>query len=283
MNNEVLREIIECMATSNKMYDIQKVQTEHRIKLAEVWEINKGMKVLEIGCGQGDTTAVLAYFVGENGFVHGVDIASENYGAPITVGQAADYLKKSKLGKQIKMDYQIDVLNDMVDFPEKSFDIIVLSHCSWYMKSFNEMEEILRKVKKWGKQLCFAEWDTRINSVEQYPHFLAVQIQAQYECFKASSLSNMRTLFTPMDLRNIAEKAGWSIKKESIVPSENLQDVKWECDIVIREYKSEVDKINDIPDKLKELISSEVDLLSEYVRNNNIKSLSTYTFIADCE
>jgi len=281
MNNEVLNEIVECMATSSQMYDIQKVQTEHRIKLAEAWEINKGMKVLEIGCGQGDTTAVLAYFVGENGFVHGVDIASEDYGAPITVGKAADYLKKSKLGKQIRMDYKIDVLNDMVDFPEKSFDIIVLSHCSWYMKSFNELEKILRKVKKWGKQLCFAEWDTRINSMEQYPHFLAVQIQAQYECFKASSFSNVRTLFTPMDLVNIAEKAGWSIKKEFIVSSGNLQDGKWECDIIVHEYKSEVDKIRDIPDKLKELINSEVDLLNEYVKNINIRSLSTYAFVAD--
>lgn len=281
MNDEILNSILECMATSEQMYDIQKVQTEHRIKLAEFWEIHKGMKVLEIGCGQGDTTSVLAYFVGEDGFVNGVDIAAEDYGAPITVGQAADYLKKSKLGKQIKMDYRIDVLNDDVNFPEKFFDVIVLSHCSWYMKSTEELEKIFIKARRCGKRLCFAEWDTRVNVIEQYPHFLSVLIQAQYESYKTSSMSNVRTLFTPFDIRKIAERAGWVINKEAIIPSENLQDGKWECDMVNHEYKSEVDKLQEIPEKLKELIKSELDLLNEYIRNNSIKSLSTFAFIAD--
>ena len=282
MSNEVLRTIVECMATtSREMCEIQGIQTEHRIRLAEFWEIHKGMKILEIGCGQGDTTAVLAHFVGEDGFVTGVDIAAEDYGAPITVGQSADYLKKSKLGKQIKMDYQIDVLDDTVDFPDRSFDIIVLSHCSWYMKSSEELEKILTRARKWAKKLCFAEWDTRVNEIGQFPHFLAVLIQAQYESFKANSNSNVRTLFTPMDIRKIAERAGWTINKESIISSENLQDGKWECDMVNHVYKSEVDQLQGIPSRLKELINSELDLLNEYTSNNSIKSLSTLAFIAD--
>lgn len=280
MNKEALEEILECMATSVKMYDIQKIQTEHRIKLAKFWGICNGEKVLEIGCGQGDTTAVLAYFVGEEGFVNGVDIASPDYGAPITVGQSAEYLRKSKLGKQIKMDYEIDVLDDKISFPEHYFDIVVLSHCSWYMKSYEELESILAKARSWGKRLCFAEWDTRVNSIEQYPHFLAVLIQAQYECFKASSFANVRTLFTPMDIKRAAESSGWSIDNETSILSENMQDGKWECDIVRNDYKDEINKLSEVPIKLKELINSEVDLLQSYVQVNGVKCMSTFAFTA---
>ncbi|MBW9235691.1 class I SAM-dependent methyltransferase, partial [Leptospira santarosai] len=63
------------------MKGIQSIQTQHRLKLAEVWGIKDGKRVLEIGCGQGDTTAVLAYLVGDKGFVHGIDIAPTNYGS----------------------------------------------------------------------------------------------------------------------------------------------------------------------------------------------------------
>lgn len=41
--------------------------------------IEKGSTVLEIGCGQGDTTAVIASMVGENGNVVVVDIADPKY------------------------------------------------------------------------------------------------------------------------------------------------------------------------------------------------------------
>lgn len=279
MQYEFLDNIIRCMATSDKMYEIQRIQTEHRVRLAEFWGIKDGNRILEIGCGQGDTTAVLAYFVGENGFVNGIDIAPENYGGPITVGESANYLEKSKLGKQIKIDFKTNVLSDKIDFPEKCFDIVVLSHCSWYLRSFDELEQILKKARRWGRRLSFAEWDTRISSIEQYPHYLAALIQAQYECFKPDSLSNIRTIFTPMDMKRIAERAGWSIIKEETILSENMQDGKWEADVVMNDYKSEIDNLNNVPEKFKELIKSEVDLLSEYTTKNKIKSLSTFAFV----
>lgn len=73
MNNKVVDTIVECMASNKEMSDIQKIQTEHRLKLAEFWNIKEGDRVLEVGCGQGDTTVVLAHVVGEKGFVQGIE------------------------------------------------------------------------------------------------------------------------------------------------------------------------------------------------------------------
>ncbi|WP_255452420.1 methyltransferase domain-containing protein [Sporosarcina sp. ANT_H38] len=220
MKENEITTILKCMASND---DIQRIQTEHRLKLVEFWGIEEGSSVLEIGCGQGDTTAVLAYSVGEEGFIHGIDIASPDYGAPITVGDSARYLQQSKLGKQIKMEFNVDVLSAEIDFLENSFDYIVFSHCSWYLKSFEELEGILKRVKKWGKTLCFAEWDSRIQMIEQYSHFLAVLIQSQYECFKESSLSNVRTLFTPADIKRAVENVGWTIKNDKLFIPHNYK------------------------------------------------------------
>lgn len=55
-------------------------QMQHRIDLIKYWGIKAGDKVLEIGCGQGDCTLVLAAAVGESGYVTAIDPASLDYG-----------------------------------------------------------------------------------------------------------------------------------------------------------------------------------------------------------
>jgi len=260
--------------------NIQPIQTAHRLKLAEFWEINAGSKILEIGCGQGDTTAVLAYMVGEKGFVHGVDIAPPTYGSPITVGDSAKYLQASSLGQRMIMEYEVDVSSPETDFQEQSFDIIVLSHCSWYFKSTEELKEVLRKTRKWGKRLCFAEWDPRIQTIEQLPHLLATLIQAQYEVFKENSSSNLRTFITPNDVRTITQEAGWTITDEQVISSPNLQDAQWEVSMTLMDSPNQIAKLTHLPTKLNSLIHSELDLLEESAQGKTLHAMSTFTFIA---
>lgn len=59
---------------------IQQSQTIHRLELLQHWKISPGSKVLELGCGQGDCTTVLASAVGEQGSVVAVDPADLDYG-----------------------------------------------------------------------------------------------------------------------------------------------------------------------------------------------------------
>ena len=61
-------------------FSIQHSQTLHRLVLLQHWNIPTGSKVLELGCGQGDSTTVLANAVGEQGRVVAVDPAELGYG-----------------------------------------------------------------------------------------------------------------------------------------------------------------------------------------------------------
>lgn len=61
-------------------FSIQHSQTLHRLVLLQHWNIPTGSKVLELGCGQGDCTTVLAHAVGEQGSVVAVDPAALDYG-----------------------------------------------------------------------------------------------------------------------------------------------------------------------------------------------------------
>ncbi|NBD23203.1 methyltransferase domain-containing protein [Paenibacillus sp. T1] len=259
---------------------IQRIQTAHRLKLARFWGIEEGDRVLEIGCGQGDTTAVLAYLAGESGFVHGLDVAAPDYGAPITLREAAAQLPTSKLGGRLRMDFETDVLSPEIDFPERAFDKIVLSHCSWYFQSAEQLTAVLVKARKWGRTLCFAEWDARIADIGQYAHWLAALIQAQYESFKPSSLANIRTLFTPDTIKEIAAAAGWNVNAEGSLDSPLLQDGHWEVSYTLSQARAEIGDLRQVPDKLAALVESELALLKQAAAAHGVKPMSAFAFTA---
>jgi len=280
MNHGNIDTIVSYMAPSIDT-NIQRVQTGHRLKLAEFWNIKEGSKVLEIGCGQGDTSAVLAYLVGGKGFVHAIDIASPTYGSPVTLGDSFTYLKNSSIGERLQVNFNMDILSGEVDFPDNHFDVIVLSHCSWYLKSVEELMDTLKMLRKWGRKLCFAEWDARFNTLEQYPHFLSVLIQAQYECFMDDSLSNVRTLFTPDDVKACAGIAGWQIKDDATIDSPELQDGKWEIDHVLSDFQIDFKSDDSSPSKFRTLLESQINLLEASIQNSAVKPLSIFAFIAE--
>lgn len=66
-------------------FSIQHSQTLHRLVLLQHWDIAPGSKILELGCGQGDCTTVLAYAVGEQGRVVAIDPAELDYGASFSI------------------------------------------------------------------------------------------------------------------------------------------------------------------------------------------------------
>lgn len=257
--------------------EIQKIQTDHRLKLIDFWNIKEGSKVLEIGCGQGDTLVALAFVVGENGFVHGVDIASENYGAPETLGQARQRLMKSEIGNNIKIDFNFDVMKEECEFLENEFDYIVLSHCIWYLSDYDELVNILKKIKPWGKQLCLAEWDPCVDKPEQLNHLKAVTIQATCESFKMHTISNVRTMIYPSEIEKATIESGWIVTDTTSIYSPQMQDGKWEVNTAINLYPDAINQLDNMPNKLKSLLLAQIEELKS---NRGNKPMGVFGLVA---
>lgn len=106
--------------------EIELAQVDHRIRLANAWGIQPGSRILEIGCGQGTCTAVLAEAVGPHGHVDGVDPAPGDYGAPFTLDQAQEFLSESPVGSRIS--WHRDEPARFLGRTEAKWDAAVLAH-----------------------------------------------------------------------------------------------------------------------------------------------------------
>lgn len=248
---------------------VQLRQTEFRSRLVEAWAIPEGARVLEIGCGQGDTTAVLAEAVGPEGRVVAVDPADPSYGAPVTIGDSTRHLADGPLGDRIDFRLSFDVLAG--DFEESSFDMVVLAHSSWYFASLDLLAETLHRARAWAPRLCLSEWDLQPRSIEQLGHFLAITIQGQVEAFRAESVANVRSPYSRERLTKILNKAEWTVGSETIIDAPDLDDARWEADMAL--------SLDDpgLPPRLKSLVGSQLDVLR---RLPPARPLSSFALIA---
>lgn len=270
---------------SQGIVSIQHIQTAHRLKLIAAWKIEKGARILEIGCGQGDTTLALAYAAGENGFVHGIDIAPPDYGAPVSLGKSREILKQTPAGNRIQMDFSYNFLLDPPIFPEKSFDYVVLSHSLWYLASDTELVRILQKARKFAGKLCIAEWCPEITLPEQLPHYKAASIQAMIGCYKEDNDANIRTMLYPSEIKAAVTNSGWKITNSDTIYSPDLQDGFWEVDGTVHVYAQDIDALK-MPGKLKKLLHAQVNELQSILqetKREDIRPMPVFYLTADAD
>ncbi|KAJ5204566.1 uncharacterized protein N7498_005445 [Penicillium cinerascens] len=215
-------------------FSIQHSQTVHRLVLLQHWNIPVDSKVLELGCGQGDCTTVLASAVGEQGRVVAVDPAELDYGAPYTLGQAQSHISQGPLGSRITWVQQppLDYLSSLPSpssSESKAFDATVLAHCLWYFASPELILSTFRALKQHSKRLLLAEWSLVATHPSAQPHVLAALTHVALECRKPNSDSNIRTVMGSKRLTELALAAGWQLESEAHVPGgEGLLDGQWE-------------------------------------------------------
>lgn len=231
---------------------IQRAQLKHRISLVDSFSIQKGMSVLEVGCGQGDTTVVLADAVGETGRVLAVDIAPGDYGAPITLEEATATISASGLGSRIEFLLETDLL----ELPETKYDVAVLSHSSWYFRDPAQLLAYLKKLRNMADRLYLAEWDPDFSRLSQRSHFAATAILALYSEFVENE-GNIQHVFDRAKLHNLLEKAGWTIQKTEGVDAHYLQDGSWETAYA----KSIQQEFAQTPPRIQTLVNSLYSLL----------------------
>lgn len=264
--------------THPKQLVVQTVQLHHRLKLVHEWRIRPSSSVIEIGCGQGDMSIVLADAVGPAGRVTGVDIGPRTYGSPFTIGDSTDHLLKSPLGDRFEFHFETDIMSQNVMPFAGSFDYAVLSHCSWYFKSPSDLMAIFRRLREFSRNLLFAEYIPYLPSDSaQYPHFAAVLIQSQLETKKVNSTSNIRTLFTPDMIRAAVVEAGWTMTREFTVATPELKDAKWEVSAVLdSKFGEEIDDLvreGRMNEKEERLIRAQIEILKD--ANGRVKDLQT--------
>ncbi|MFF9125557.1 class I SAM-dependent methyltransferase [Streptomyces sp. NPDC014889] len=267
------------MAAADHSPDVQLSQTRHRAALVASWRIAPGSTVLELGCGQGDMTAVLAEAVGPEGRVVAVDVAETSYGAPVTLAESAARLAVGPLGPRIDFRFGTDVLDPSVDFPEGAFDHVVLAHCSWYFASLGQLRDTLARIRPWARRLWFTEWDLTPTSGDQLAHLLAVLIQGQVEAAGSRGQGNVRTPISRETLLRLLPCTGWTADGGGPVDTEELQDGDWEVAACL-ELAGRQDRLAVLPDPVRQLVLSQADVLRAVAKPHGNRALAAYSVTA---
>lgn len=253
----------------------QHPQNNHRTNLLNTWSISSNSKILEIGCGQGDCTDVLARAVGPAGHIDAIDPAPLDYGSPETLGEAQARLSQSDIGPRITW-HQTGPVEFLTSVKEGAYDIAVLCHSIWYFSSPVVVSDTLRALKGKAGKLCIAEYALSSTEVDAMPHVLAALTRASLEAHKVVSEENIRTALSPDVIRGIAKEVGWKLVSEKrIVPEEGLEDGKWETNTVIdKSFLEEAEK-NISEEKVKVVLTSMREAVRETVSNLKGKGVRT--------
>ncbi|PQE28386.1 SAM-dependent methyltransferase protein [Rutstroemia sp. NJR-2017a BBW] len=241
-------------------------QIRHRIDLVDFWEIPPSSHVLEIGCGQGDTTIVLADRVGPDGHVDALDPGAPDYGicllfsfhlsqmkyisSPQTLSSAQAQIKSSPVGNRITFHntFPVPFLHQQsqnqapLQNSTKKYSHIILSHCSFYFSSPHDLAQIITECANWSDKICFAEWSLQARELEMVPHLLSVLLQAT--CFerKGEGDGNVRCIRSPERVKEVFLRTGWEVERERMEGVESgVRDGEWEVGNVRRWLRGEVE------------------------------------------
>ena len=204
------------------------MQTRFRQKLVDAWRILPGTAILEVGCGQGDMTLVLAAATGPDGHVTAIDAADETSGSPLTFAKATARIRRSRVGKAVSFRFGVDVLEPEVDLPRPHYDCAVLAHSLWYFASMDLLQRTLKRMKELADRLYLSEWDLTPTRKSQLPHFAAALVQGWTSAWKPDRRCNIQTLMSRQAIERLVLDAGWTIETNVSVDSSDLQDGRWE-------------------------------------------------------
>jgi len=247
---------------SQSSLDTQIGQTLERIELVTLWGIKEGDVVLELGCGQGDTTSVLATAVGESGKVIAIDPAPLDYGTP-PLWESQARLKENFPGR-IDFKCPCDPIEYLsTEDASTIYDVAILAHCIWYFSGPFVLLETLRALSKRAKRICLAEWALETKKPSAFPHILAAFAIAMVSSHDANTAVNIRSILSPKEIKKVAEDAGLVlISQSAIVPPEGAKGMKdgmWEVQYALGQNFKKKMKELEIKDKEKGVIQAILD------------------------
>jgi len=216
----------------SRQYKLLPSQTIHRANILQNSSIQDGSRILEIGCGQGDCTSVLA-FLYPNAVITAIDPGPSDYGTPETLGQAHSRIKDYDIGSRINFLHTTPTAH-LESVNEGAYDVAVLCHCLWYFSSREDVKATLKALKTKAKKLVIAEHGLKSSSREGDAHILAAMTRAACEAHIPDSDHNIRTPISPADIQKICVELGWRLMAEEwTTPHAGLEDARWETQMLL--------------------------------------------------
>ncbi|KAJ9121334.1 hypothetical protein QFC24_004670 [Naganishia onofrii] len=231
-------------------------QTKHRLDIIDAWggkKVFEGMRVLELGCGQGDASVALAAAVSsdrEDGYVVAWDPAEGSYGSPLTLAQAQQNIISNRTISPLLSFSLTTPLSAILRPQQDIYSIATLIHSIYYFPSPSVLVRTLTDLHAHEppiNTLLIAEHGLRASRTDQQAHLLAVLAQAGLESLRTegASTANIRTMLSPAAMSEVAEQAGWRLVREKMMtPDEELQDGRWEVGTVVSpDWMDEVETV----------------------------------------
>lgn len=221
-----------------------------RLALTKAWAIAPGQRLLDIGCGQGESALVLALAVGPTGHITGIDDAPPEYGSPFAVGESQRHIAGSTLGPRITF-----LRTDGRSLPQSSapYDAAVLCHSLCYFPSRSSVAALFHALATARIPLLYlAEYSLQSSSssssdARQRPHMLAAQALALLAtCRRARDPSggdddiryNVRVLLDEAFILHAARDAGFTVlhrRQGTVAPEEDFLEGHFEARYVAGE------------------------------------------------
>ncbi|GAB1317660.1 hypothetical protein MFIFM68171_07870 [Madurella fahalii] len=213
-----------------------------RLALVDSWGVREGERVLDIGCGQGESCLVLALKVGDSGYVTAIDPAQQEYGNPFTMREAHEHIRKSVLGPRISYHpFDAPSYFSTLDTPAGSFiDSAVMCHSLWYFQDENVARSLFSTLAQAKIQRIYlAEWSYQPSSDAQLPHILAAKAQALLYRYKTPSEpalqeQNVRAGIDQHIILSAARDAGYTKERHWIEhQADDMLEGQFEVDYVL--------------------------------------------------
>ncbi|KAK0708466.1 hypothetical protein B0H67DRAFT_495731 [Lasiosphaeris hirsuta] len=192
----------------------------HRLAITSAWSIAPGSHVLDIGCGQGESSLTLAVELGPSSRVTGIDTASIDYGTPYTIRASQSHMLASPYGNRLAFA-QTDAAT-LLTVPH-AFAAATLCHSLWYFPSPASVDALFATLARANIPRAYvAEYGFRAGAPDQLPHLLAARTFALFHAYVSEAADpgeayNVRTAPDVQAIIGAAGAAGYRVVREGVI------------------------------------------------------------------